>query len=149
MTQYTFTTLDLPTLHRHAIGFDRMFNELNRTFTNSKAAGNYPPHNIVELDETHYVIEVAVAGFKEEEIDVELKDNVLTIKGEQVKAEDAPEVKYHHKGISTRSFTQTFTLHDNVEVRGATVTNGILAIALEHIVPEEKKAKKIALTFNK
>ena len=147
MTQFTLHTLDLPSLHRHAIGFDRMFEELNRTFANSRTDGNYPPYNIARLDDTHYVVEVAVAGFKEDEIDVELKDGVLNIKGERSK--DTPEVEYLHKGISARNFTRTFNLADNVEVRAATVTNGVLAIALEHIVPEEKKAKKIAITYTK
>ena len=146
MTQFTLSTLDLPALHRHAIGFDRMFNELNRTFANSRA-DNYPPHNVVKLDETHYVIEVAVAGFAETEIDVELKENVLTVKGEQTKSET--EVEYLHKGISARNFVRTFTLADNMEVRGATVKNGILAVALEQIVPEEQKPKKIQITFAK
>lgn len=147
MTNFSIRTFDLPSLHRHAIGFDRMFEELNRTFAASK--DNYPPHNIVQLDDTHFVIEVAVAGFKESEVDVELKDNLLTVKGERAKEEDKPEVEYLHKGISTRNFTRTFPLAENVEVRAATVENGILAIALERIVPEEKKAKKIAITFTK
>ena len=146
MTQFTLSTLDLPALHRHAIGFDRMFEELNRTFANSRA-DNYPPHNVVKLNDTHYVIEVAVAGFAETEIDVELKENVLTVRGEQTKTEK--EVEYLHKGISARNFTRTFTLADNMEVRGATVKNGILAVALEQIVPEEQKPKKIQITFAK
>lgn len=149
MTQFTLHTLDLPTLHRHAIGFDKMFDELNRTFANSRTSNNYPPHNVVQIDETHYVIEVAVAGFKEDEIDVELKDNVLTVKGEQRKEEDAKELNYLHKGISARNFVRTFPLAEHVEVRGATVQNGILAVALELVVPEEKQPKKIAITFNK
>lgn len=148
MTQFTLHTLDLPALHRHAIGFDQMFETLNRTFANSKT-DNYPPHNVVQLDDTHYVIEVAVAGFNENEIDVELKENVLTVKGEQKKDEDAPELKYLHKGISARNFARTFPLAEHVEVRGATVQNGILAIALEKIIPEEDQPKKIAITFNK
>jgi molecular chaperone IbpA len=145
MTQFTLRTFDLPSLHRHAIGFDRMFEDLNRTFANSK--DNYPPHNIVQLDETNFLIEVAVAGFKQSEIDVELKDNLLTVKGERVK--DETEVEYLHKGISNRNFTRTFPLAENVEVRTATVENGILAVKLELVVPEEKKAKKIAITFQK
>lgn len=149
MTQFTFRTIDLPTLHRHAIGFDKMFDELNRTFANSVATDKYPPHNVVQLDDTHFVVELAVAGFNESEIDVELANNVLTIKGEKVKAEDAPELNYLHKGISNRNFTRTFPLAENVEVRGATVQNGILAVALELVVPEEKKPKKIQIAFNK
>ena len=147
MTQFTLHTLDLPSLHRHAIGFDNLFEQLNRTFANSKTDGNYPPHNVVKLDDTHFVIELAVAGFAESEIDVELKENVLTVKGERVKSET--EVEYLHKGISARNFTRTFPLAEHIEVRGATVQNGILAIALEQVVPEEQKAKKIAITFAK
>jgi molecular chaperone IbpA len=147
MTQFTLHTLDLPSLHRHAIGFDNLFEQLNRTFANSKSDGNYPPHNVVKLDDTHFVIELAVAGFAESEIDVELKENVLTVKGERAKAE--AEVEYLHKGISARNFTRTFPLAEHIEVRGATVQNGILAIALEQVVPEEQKAKKIAITFAK
>jgi molecular chaperone IbpA len=147
MTQFTLHTLDLPALHRHAIGFDQLFEQLNRTFANSKTDGNYPPHNVVRLDDTHYVIELAVAGFSESEIDVELKENVLTVKGYQGKSET--EIEYLHKGISTRNFTRTFPLAEHVEVRGATVQNGILAITLEQVIPEEQKAKKIQITFAK
>lgn len=148
MTQFNIHTLDFPTLHRHAIGFDRLFDELNRTFANSRS-DNYPPHNIAQLDDTHFVVEVAVAGFKESEIDVELKDNVLTVKGEKPKDEDAPAIKYLHKGLSARNFTRTFNLADHVEVRAATIENGVLAIALELVVPEENQPKKIAITYKK
>ncbi|CAB4129204.1 IbpA Molecular chaperone (small heat shock protein) [uncultured Caudovirales phage] len=147
MTQFTLHTLDLPSLHRHAVGFDNLFEQLNRTFANSKTDGNYPPHNVVKLDDTHFVIELAVAGFAESEIDVELKDNVLTVRGERTKPE--AEVEYLHKGISARNFNRAFPLAEHIEVRGATVQNGILAIALEQVVPEEQKAKKIAITFAK
>lgn len=151
MTQLEIRTLDLPSfvnqIHRQAIGFDSLFEQLNRSFVNSKTDGNYPPHNVVKLDDTHYVIELAVAGFAESEIDVELKDNVLTVKGEKQKKED--EVEYLHKGISTRNFVRTFPLAEHIEVRGATVKNGILAIALEQIVPDEAKPKKIQITFAK
>lgn len=146
MTQFTLHALDLPTIHRHAIGFDRMFEELNRTFASGKS-DNYPPYNIAKLDDTHFVVEVAVAGFDENELDIELKDGELLVKGEKEKKET--DVEYQHKGISTRNFTRSFTLGDNVEVRGATVKNGILAVALELIVPDEKKPKKIEITFAK
>jgi molecular chaperone IbpA len=147
MTQFTLRTLDLPALHRHAIGFDQMFEQLNRTFANTKA-DNYPPHNVVQLDDTHFIIELAVAGFAESEIDVELADNVLTVKGETDRT-DREQSKYLHKGISTRNFTRSFPLAENIEVRNATVQNGILAVDLELVIPEEKKAKKIAITFAK
>jgi molecular chaperone IbpA len=149
MTNIQLRTVDLPTfvnqIHRQAIGFDSLFDQLNRTFANSKNDGNYPPHNVVKLNDSNYVIEVAVAGFGETEIDVELKENVLTVKGEQPTVED--EVEYLHKGISNRNFTRTFPLAENIEVRGATVKNGILSIALELLIPEEKQAKKIAISY--
>lgn len=148
MTQFTLRTLDLPALHRHAIGFDQMFEQLNRTFASGKTDGNYPPHNVVQLDDTHFVIELAVAGFAESEIDVELAENVLTVKGETDRT-DREQGKYLHKGISTRNFTRSFPLAENVEVRNATVQNGILSVDLELVIPEEKKAKKIAITFAK
>lgn len=147
MTQFEIRTLDLPTLARHAVGFDRLFNEMNRTFANSRGSDNYPPYNIAQLDDTHYVIEVAVAGFAEDEIDVELKDQHLIVKGAKEKKDK--EINYTYKGISTRNFERDFTLADNVEVRAATVQNGILAIALELVIPEEQKPKKIAITYKK
>jgi molecular chaperone IbpA len=149
MTNIQLRTVDLPTfvnqIHRQAIGFDSLFDQLNRTFANSKNDGNYPPHNVVKLNDTNYVIEVAVAGFADTEIDVELKENVLTVKGEQIAAEQ--EVEYLHKGISNRNFIRTFPLAENIEVRGATVKHGILSIALELLIPEEKQAKKIAISY--
>lgn len=148
MTNFNIRTLDLPSLHRHAIGFDRMFEELNRTFANSKS-GNYPPHNIVQVSDTKFTVEVAVAGFAESEINVELADNVLTVTGEKVKDDEHPSPHYLHQGISNRNFVRDFTLADNVEVRGAVVANGILSVDLELVIPEEKKPKKIAITFAK
>ena len=149
MTQLQIHTLDLPTfvnqIHRQTIGFDRMFEDLNRTFANSRTDGNYPPHNVVKLDDTHYVIEVAVAGFAQDEVNVELKENILTVTGEQAKQNE--KIEYLHKGISTRNFVRTFPLAEHIEVRGATIRNGILSIALEHIVPEDMKPKTIAITY--
>lgn len=144
---FEIRTLDLPTFARHAIGFNRLFDEMHRTFANSRTGDNYPPYNIAKLDDTHYVIEIAVAGFGEDEIDVELKENSLIVKG--IKAKKEQETDYVHKGISTRSFERNFTLADNVEVRAATVQNGILAIALEQIIPEENKPKKIQIVYTK
>jgi molecular chaperone IbpA len=148
MTNLQIHTLDLPSfvnqVHRQTIGFDRMFDELNRQFANSRQ-DNYPPHNVVKLDDTHYVIEVAVAGFAQDEVNVELKENMLTVTGEQAKQID--EIEYLHKGISTRNFVRTFPLAEHIEVRGAKILNGILSIALEHIIPEAMKPKTIAITY--
>lgn len=147
MTRFNLTTLDLPTLHRNAIGFDRLFDELSRTFVNSRNDGNYPPYNIVKLDDTNYAVELAVAGFAQDEIEIELKENMLTVRGEKAAVEEADTREYMHRGISARTFIRTFTIADHVEVKEAVVSNGILTIALEHIVPEEKKAKKIQIEY--
>lgn len=147
MTNYQLTTLDLPALHRRTIGFDQLFRELNQVFMNGRADDNYPPHNVIKLDDDHYIIEVAVAGFSESEIDIELEKNRLTIRGEQAKPEVQPE--YVHKGISSKSFEKSWPLAEHVEVRAATVKNGILSIALERLVPEEAKPKKVAIEFQK
>ena len=146
MTTYEVRSFDIPAFSRHAIGFNRLFDEMTRSFANNKN-DNYPPYNLIKLDDTHYVVEVAVAGFTEEEIDVEVKESSLIVKGTKAKQEQ--ETDYVHKGISTRSFDRNFALADNVEVRAATVKNGILAIALEQVIPEEQKPKKIQITFQK
>ena len=141
------TNPNFDTFHRHFIGFDRMLDELLRLSPTQQKSDNYPPFNVIKLDETKYVIEVAVSGFAEKDLEVELNDNILVIKGDQDKR--TVEVEYLYRGISSRNFVRSFTIADNVEVRSATVKNGILSIALELLVPDEKKAKKIAITFSK
>ena len=132
---------------RFFVGFDPIVKRMSEAAEQTvKAAQNYPPYNIIKVDENNWAIQVAVAGFGEDELDIERKDNVLHIKGER-KVKD--EQEYVHRGISARAFNRSFTLNENVEVKGATVINGILAISLEHIVPEEQKPKKIAITFAK
>lgn len=148
MTNFALRTLDLPSLQRHAIGFDRIFDELNRTFANSKNDGNYPPYNIINLPEDKFIIEVAVAGFDENELEVEVKENILTVKGQKADTKEKT-FDYLHKGISDRNFTRSFTLNSDIQVKGASVKNGILAIALELIVPEEQRPRKIAIAFQK
>jgi molecular chaperone IbpA len=144
MTTYL---LDIPALHRRFIGYDQLFEELNRTFTTAAKQDNYPPHNVIRTGDNLFRIEVAVAGFAEEELDVALEGRMLTVRGER-RRDDADE-EYLHRGISGRNFERTWPLGDNMEVRGATVKNGILTVSLEHIVPEEDKPKKIAITFAK
>lgn len=143
--QLTLRSLDIPSIHKFAVGFDSVFDELLRT---TAQATNYPPYNIVKLTEDKFAIELAVAGFKDGDIDVQVERNQLTVTGEQVVNLDQP-VEYLHRGISSRSFTRTWTLADHVEVKGAEVANGILTISLERIVPEEQKPKKIAINYNK
>lgn len=145
MTTYL---LDIPALHRRFIGYDQLFEELNRTFTTAAKQDNYPPHNVIRTGDNLFRIEVAVAGFAEEELDVALEGRMLTVRGERARDEDG-QTEYLHRGISGRNFERTWPLGDNMEVRGATVKNGILIVSLEHIVPETDKPKKIAITFAK
>ena len=141
----TLRSLDIPSIHKFAVGFDNMFDELLRT---SQANTNYPPYNIVKHGDDNFAIELAVAGFKDGEINIEVERNQLTVKGEQAVDLDN-QVEYLHRGISARSFTRTWTLADHVEVAGAKSENGILTISLERKVPEEQKPKSIAITYTK
>jgi molecular chaperone IbpA len=147
MKQVYINSLDIPSIQRFAVGFDRMFDELSRT-AGTLNASNYPPYNIIKESETIWKIEVAVAGFDESELDVEIINNELIVTG-AVNKENKVEAQYLHQGIAGRDFERTFALADNVEVKGASVKNGILTVTLEHIVPESAKPKKIAITFQK
>jgi len=144
----TLTKFDLTPFHRATVGFDRVFDLLDRQFANSVST-TYPPYNIIKEGEDSYSIEIAVAGFREDELEITEKDSVLTVTGEQKRDENAEGPTYLHKGISARNFTRTFTLGDHVEVKGAVVQNGLLVINLEREVPEAAKPKKIAITFQK
>ena len=148
MKQHYITTFNLENLPRFAVGFDRMFDELARTQEKLNNT-NYPPYNIVRLAETEYAIEVAVAGFNEDELDVEVVDGELIIKGEtKSDTVDHRAGNYLHQGIAARNFTRTFALPDDAEVSGATVKNGILTVNVVVHIPESTK-KKIAITFEK
>lgn len=148
MTQYRLSTFDLPTLRRHTIGFDRLFNELNRTFEGSKA-DNYPPHNVLQTGENTYMVELAVTGFNETELSVVLKDKVLRVEGtHDVDHEEAASaVEFIHRGLAQRNFVKEWTLPEHMEVQSVRVRNGIMFIALEQLIPEEQKPKSIAITF--
>ena len=147
MKQVYINSLDIPSIQRFAVGFDRMFDELSRT-AGTLNASNYPPYNIIKETETIWKIEVAVAGFDESELDVEIVNNELVVTG-AVNKENKAEQQYLHQGIAGRDFERTFALADNVEVKGASVKNGILTVTLEHTLPESAKPKKIAITFQK
>jgi len=141
----TLRSLDIPSIHKFAVGFDNMFDDLLRT---SQANTNYPPYNIVKHGDDNFAIELAVAGFKDGEINIQVERNQLTVKGEQAIDLDN-QIEYLHRGISARSFSRTWTLADHVEVAGAKSENGILTISLERKVPEEQKPKSIAITYTK
>ena len=148
----TLITFDLPTLHRSFVGFDQLFEEITRS-VNVPKQDNYPPHNIIRTGDNRYVIEMAVAGFSETELDIETVtntygQNVLTVRGERKRDEDA-ERQYLHRGLATRNFERSFPLNDNVEILNASVANGILTVTLEHKIPETQKPKKVAITYAK
>jgi molecular chaperone IbpA len=144
----TLTKFDLTPFNRATVGFDRLFDVLDRQFSNSVST-SYPPYNIIKDGEDKYTVEIAVAGFREDELDITVKDRSLTVTGEQKREENAEGPNYLHKGISTRSFTRSFMIGDYIEVKTATVQNGMLVIGLERLVPEEAKPKKIEITFQK
>jgi len=147
--QLTLRSLDIPSIHKFTVGFDNIFDELQRV--TSQTRDNYPPYNVIKHTDDQFSIELAVAGFHDGDITVEVESNQLTIKGEQTQNLDdlLKEIEYLHRGISARNFVRTFTLADHVEVTNALVANGILTISLERKIPEEKKPKKIAISFNK
>jgi len=146
----TLRSLDIPQFQKFGIGFDNLFDELMRTH-NLQSTTTYPPYNVIKHDENKFSIELAVAGFKEGDIEVVLEKNQLSIKGNKPKtiSETGTETEYIVHGISSRSFERTFTLAEHVSVSGAVTEAGILTINLERVVPEESKPKSIAITYTK
>jgi molecular chaperone IbpA len=136
------TTLDLPNFHRATIGFDRMFDELERTFANSQSNG-YPPYNIAQINDDEFMISIAVAGFGMDNLEIVKDKNVLRIEGTSPRGDE--HVNYLHKGIGGRNFRREFTLADYVEVANATLDLGMLNIHLKREVPEALQPKKIAI----
>ena len=126
------------------IGFDHIFNQLENI--HKQAKDTYPPHNVVRNDEHMFTIEVAVAGFKQEHIDIEIKDHVLTIKGDRPNRRNQD--LYVHKGISARNWSKSFRLSEYTEVAGADLQDGILTVDLEVILPKEKQPRKILIGHN-
>jgi molecular chaperone IbpA len=124
------------------LGFDHIFDELERISTH--ANDSYPPHNVVKLEEHKYIVELAVAGFARDDLNIEVKDHVLTIKGNRERRR--PEEQYVHRGISTRTFMKSFRLSEYTEVTGADLNDGILAISLEVKVPQEQLPKLIQIS---
>lgn len=131
------------------VGFDDQFAKMQRLHDDiTKNIPNYPPYNIRKVDDTHYVIEMAVAGFGESEIDVEIDGGKLVVKG-NVNSDSAEANDYLFKGIAARAFTRTFALNDTIEVKNAELFNGMLKIALEKLIPEEQKPKKVPVKSGK
>ncbi len=136
----TLATIDRNRLTPFTVGFDSLLDRLFDTDTHS--TGGFPPYNIIKNDEYNYQIEIALAGYDKKDIEIELKEGTLSISSKKIE-DDISEKNLVHKGISHRSFKRTFTLSDEMKVKGAKMENGMLFIALERIVPDHKKPQMI------
>lgn len=151
MTKNTLTlrSFDIPSIHKFGIGFDTMFDELNRLHS-LQSNTNYPPYNVVQINEDEYMISLAVAGFGLDNLSVTKDKNFLIIEGKNtIKDEDLTETNYLHRGISARDFRREFKLADHVEIVNAHLELGILNVHLKREIPEEQKPKSIAITYTK
>ena len=136
-------TIDLPPLYRNSIGFDRFGSLLNTALRSEQVSTGYPPYNIESVGDDKYTIAIAVAGFGESELDIQVENGVLSVRGK--KSEDNKERKYLYQGIANRSFERKFNLADHVEVTGAEISNGLLNISLVKEIPDAMKPRKIAI----
>ncbi|MFC1673489.1 Hsp20 family protein [Pseudomonadota bacterium] len=136
--------IDLTPLHSFTIGFDRMQRELDRLAHQDNAAPAYPPYNIEVLTDDEYRITMAVAGFGESDLDIQVEANELTVSGRIESTEE--DVKFLHRGIATRTFQRRFALADHIKIKGAKLANGLLHIELEREVPDALKPRKISIS---
>lgn len=132
---------DLTPLYRTTVGFDRLFDLLDSV--GKSEAGGYPPYNIERLDENDYRITLAVAGFAEDDLDIVVHENTLTVVGKRPDSDDKR--AFLHQGIAGRSFERRFQLAEHVEVAGASLVNGLLNIDLKREIPEAMKPRKVAI----
>ena len=137
-------TFDLAPLHRASVGFDQVAQMMDRVLSNDTGSQSYPPYNIEKLADDGWRISIAVAGFSDEDLHVEVKENALHVTAK--KAEDTAERTYLHRGIATRAFSRRFHLADHVRVTGASHENGMLHIELVREVPEALKPRRIEIT---
>jgi molecular chaperone IbpA len=134
----------LDAINRALIGFDTMFDQMERRYSNNVST-NYPPHNILKTGENTYEIQIAVTGFEKSEITVQVESNILTVVGEgseSIRHED-PDVVYLHRGLATRDFAREFPLAEHIEVTGAEIKNGMLIVNLVRNIPESAKPRVI------
>jgi molecular chaperone IbpA len=137
-------SFDLTPLFRSTVGFDRLADMLD-SMSQVETGVSYPPYNIERTDENNYRISLAVAGFGEKDLNVEVKDGVLSVQGKREAEKEVQPRNYLYQGIAGRTFERRFQLAENVEVKGAQLENGLLHIDLERIVPEEKKPRRISI----
>ena len=143
----TLRSFDIPALHKFGIGFDNMFDDLMRVST-QQSTSNYPPYNIVQINEDEYMISLAVAGFGLDNLSVTKDKKFLIIEGKEYQSDSENIVpNYLHKGISNRDFRREFQLADHVEISNAHLELGILSVHLKREVPEDAKPKTIAITY--
>jgi molecular chaperone IbpA len=138
-------TFDLTPLYRTTVGFDRLFSLLDSFGGVDGGNPAYPPYNIERTGANAYRISVAVAGFTEKELNIEVKENTLSIRGEKETAEKKEDGEVLYQGIAARAFERRFQLADHVEVRGASLENGLLHVDLVREIPENKKPRQIAI----
>ena len=130
-------------LYPSYVGFDQLFTELEKLVGKGQPIqSSFPPHNIIKVEDNKYVVEMAVAGFSKDEIDIQLDEGNLVIRGDKNTKDEA---NYVYRGIAARSFTKSIRLTDTMEVRGAEFKDGILRIGLENIIPDHKKPRKVEI----
>ena len=138
-------SFDLNPLYRSTVGFDRLFNLLDTVGGVETSAPTYPPYNIERTGENEYRVTMAVAGFGEDDLSIEAKENTLTVKGEKKSETEEKENQFLYRGIAARAFERRFQLADHVEVKGADLKDGLLHIDLVRNVPERLKARTVAI----
>ena len=139
-------TIDLSPLYRSTVGFDRLAQMLDQVMSGDAPAPGYPPYNIEKTGETAYRITLAVAGFGEDELSIEVKDQTLTVTARKQEQEGAEKPVYLHRGIAERGLERRFQLADHVRVQGAVLVNGLLHIDLVRELPEALKPRTIAIS---
>ncbi len=137
---------DLSPLYRSTIGFDRLFSMLDQV--GPAETNSYPPYNIERLSENEYRISIAVAGFTADELDIEIKENALTVTGEKQAVSEETKREILHQGIAARAFVRRFQVADHVQVMGASLENGLLHVDLVREIPEAKKPRHIPIAAN-
>ncbi|WP_170530174.1 Hsp20 family protein [Ruegeria arenilitoris] len=140
-------SFDFAPLHRATVGFDQIADIMDRVMTSDVSQPSYPPYNIEKTDADAYRISIAVAGFAEDDLTIEVKENALVVAGK--KATEDTKRTYLHRGIATRAFERRFALADHVRVTGANLENGMLHIDLKREVPEALKPRRIEITSTK
>ena len=150
MTLWKTYNFDTSNMDRYFVGADKIMKQMaeGAAFIANTAMSNFPPYNIKKVEDNKYVIEMAVAGFGRQDIEITLEENKLLIKGNtKVDSEETDKSQYLYQGIAARNFTRAFTIADNVEIKDAELINGMLKVWLDHMVPE-KKVKKIEITWS-